>query len=37
MFEIATDTRTRNAYRRAHDARGAALGNFFRSVFTRRD
>ena len=29
MIEIASDTRTRDAYRAAHAARGEALGRFW--------
>ena len=36
MFEIASTTRTRNAYARAHAERGAALGRFLRSILPVR-
>jgi len=35
MFETATDTRTRDAYRQAHAARGTAMRDLWRWM-TRR-
>lgn len=32
MFETSTTTRTRDAYRRAHEERGAALAGFWRRI-----
>ena len=32
MIETATDTRTRDAYRAAHEARAEAMPHFFRWV-----
>jgi len=32
MIEIATDRRTRDAFRAAHDARGAAFAAFIRGL-----
>lgn len=33
MFEIATDQRTRDAYRNAHNARSEALRRIFTRIF----
>ena len=35
MFEIASETRTRCAYRRAHEARGTALRDALAWLFRR--
>ena len=36
MFESAIDTRHRDAFRRAHLARGAMIAEFWNGLFARR-